>query len=874
MYSLIHKIISLIVGLALVPTVAAEDWPMLGRDRSRNPVSPEKNPPLWWQVEDNEGPNLQRSKNIKWQAKLGSFTNCDPVIANGFVWVGASVQDDKTRVRSGNLMCFREKDGKLLYQHRSISLPTQDLGLAYVGHTSSPLIEGDRAWFTTIRCETVCLDIGPLQRGDGQPKELWKVDMVKGLGVFPSDAPMGYGRTCSITASYKDRIYVCTGNGVDEEGKTPQPKAPSLVCFHKNTGKVLWTDSSPGKKILDGQWSSPLIMEIHGRGQVIVPQGDGWLRSFDAMSGELIWKFDASPRSIVDPNKRGQLLATPVYHDGYIYIGTGASPVAPVPPESPFFYCIDPTKKGDISPEVDDGKSKAKPNPNSGLVWRHGGRLNGRRIFNGAMSGPVINEGLVIVAETNGYLNCLDAKSGKHYWRYDVKDEAPSSPLVVDGKIYFATEGGDVHILSLAKELTAHRRVEMDNGLRTSPVFANGVLYLATRNMLHAIAGHQTPEQAGHWPQWRGPDRTNISREKGLLASWPEEGPPLAWKAEGLGTGPMSLSIADGRLFALGYKEGREYLHSLDEITGRITWSQFIGPGNKGNPGMDWLSQRSPTVDGKRVYAFGVKGDLVCMEAATGKELWRKHYVADFEGKPGPWGFCDFPLVDGDKLICTPGGDKAAIVALDKRTGAIIWQCTLPKSQRATYGATVLAERPGNRMYIHQLDTGTVAVAANDGKLLWQHKKGADSRGNVHTAILRDDLVFHANGWATGCGLLRLLPPQNEGRIEEIYYSKVNIDPWLGSSVLLGEQVHTSCGKCINFRTGKVLHDLRLARTTMTCAEGRLYHRTGNNLLLLHEYTSEGYVQKAKFQVPRLQKTTAPTWSFPVIAGGKLYLRD
>jgi outer membrane protein assembly factor BamB len=320
-----HRRLFLVVVLLMLPSAArGEDWPMYGRDRNRNAVSPEKGPPLWWQVKDNHGPNLQSSKNIKWQAKLGSLTNCDPVIAHGFVWVGASVQDDKTRVRSGNLMCFREKDGKLLYQHRSLGLPAQEDGPAYAGHTSSPLFEGNRAWFTTIRFETVCLDIGPLQRGDGQPKELWKVDMVKELGVFPSDVPMGYGKTCSIAASYKDRIFVCTGNGADDEGKTPQPKAPSVVCFDKTSGKILWTDNSPGKNILEGQWASPLVMEIHGGGQVIVPQGDGWVRSFDAMNGELIWKFDASPRSIGDPHKRNQLLATPVYHGGYIYIGTGA----------------------------------------------------------------------------------------------------------------------------------------------------------------------------------------------------------------------------------------------------------------------------------------------------------------------------------------------------------------------------------------------------------------------------------------------------------------------------------------------------------------------------------------------------------------------
>jgi len=376
----------------------------------------------------------------------------------------------------------------------------------------------------------------------------------------------------------------------------------------------------------------------------------------------------------------------------------------------------------------------------------------------------------------------------------------------------------------------------------------------------------------GFWPQWRGPERNNIANDTGLLKSWPKEGPPLEWKAEGLGMGPMSLSVSGGRIFTQGYRDEREYLHSLEAAFGRVLWSSQIGPGNKSAPGMDWLSQRTPTIDGDRVYAFGVKGDLVCFEVKTGKEVWRKDYRKDFEGQSGPWGFCDFPLVDGDKLICTPGGAQATIVALDKKNGDLLWKCALPEADRGSYGGMVATELDGRRLYIHQLEKGVVAVSASDGRFLWRYAKTKDSRGNVHTAIPHGDLVFCSNGWGNGCGLLKLHANANAVKFDELYFARMILDPWLGSSVLLGDHVHTSCGKCIDFKTGKVLHDLNFSRTTMTCADGRLIHRSGNNVITLHEMTPAGYVQKGQFQAPRFSKSVS--WSFPVVAGGKLYLRD
>jgi outer membrane protein assembly factor BamB len=290
-------------------------------------------------------------------------------------------------------MCLRESDGKLLYEYVSPRLPNSVNDVGWGGLGCSPLIEGDRLWFTTNRCETVSLDIGPLKRGEGEPRLAWKVDMMNELGVFPRALLMGPPRTCSIAASYKDRIFVGTGNGVDQSySKVSAPEAPSLICLDKNTGELLWKDNSPGANILHAQLPSPLVIEINGRGQVITPQGAGWVRSFDALTGEVIWAFDINPKTsmwVLGRGARNEILATPVLHDGRIYIASGQYPEHGDGPGR--LCCIDPTKTGDNSSElavdadgngiphrrlqaVDATKGeRAVRNPNSGLVWEFAG---------------------------------------------------------------------------------------------------------------------------------------------------------------------------------------------------------------------------------------------------------------------------------------------------------------------------------------------------------------------------------------------------------------------------------------------------------------------------------------------------------------------
>jgi outer membrane protein assembly factor BamB len=495
-------------------TLTAADWPQWGRDTTHNAVSPEANAPLDFAFPTEEDEKRTPGRNIAWRAELGSMTVTPPVVADGLVWVGTNARepaDDKIPAKEwdgGVLMCFREADGKLLWNHRTPRLTTSfvnDFPRSALG--SCPLVEGDRLWYVNTRNEVVCLDVGPLKRGTGLPTEVWKLDTIKQLGVFPHRPLMQGGFGASV-AGYKDRLYVVTHNGVDEGHITvPAPNAPSLVCLEKATGKVVWSDNSPGKNILKCQISSPLVAEVSSRALVIVGQGDGWLRAFDTATGKLVWKCDLNPKdSVYDlggTRTRNYVVATPVLYDGRVYVAPGqnvehAGGIG-------CLYCIDPARDGDVSLDLDAGPKKpGKPNPNSAVVWHTRGpipadvpgilvgknkwdRLRDREyLFGRAIAGCTIHDGLLYAADVEGYFFCFDARTGKVYWVEDLKGMVCGQPLWADGKVYAVTDG-ELFVFAHGKQKKLLRRVEVDGWVRPGPVFANGILYITTHNILYAI---------------------------------------------------------------------------------------------------------------------------------------------------------------------------------------------------------------------------------------------------------------------------------------------------------------------------------------------------------------------------------------------------
>ena len=437
-----------------------------------------------------------------------------------------------------------------------------------------------------------------------------------------------------------------------------------------------------------------------------------------------------------------------------------------------------------------DAGEKVIPNPNSGLIWDFTKRSeNFEDAMYRSISNVTIHDNLVIAACAAGFVHCLDAKTGEKYWTHEMWGGIWGSPLIVDGLVYVGDEDGDVEILRLSShpdvamkkvdgEYQPIAKIYMGGSVYSSPIFANNALYIATRNSLHAIETKQTPQDVsetragGNWPQWRGPQRTNVSTETDLLKQWPAGGPPLLWQAEGLGEGVSSVSIAGGRIYTLGYRDGNEYAIALDEKNGTKIWDARIGPAVKEAGIMRWLNQRTPTVDSDRLYVVTTSGELICLETAGGVEIWRKSYTVDFEGNKARYGYCDFPLIDGEKLICTPGGPTATMVALNKRTGEVIWKSAVPGENRTAYSTTVVAEVGGIRQYLNYLYHGLVGVAATDGRFLWRYDANADRFGNVYTPIVRGDLVFSPVSFGArphGSALLKLLPVGNGIKVEEQY---------------------------------------------------------------------------------------------------------
>ncbi|HEV3263418.1 MAG TPA: PQQ-binding-like beta-propeller repeat protein [Gemmataceae bacterium] len=378
------------------------------------------------------------------------------------------------------------------------------------------------------------------------------------------------------------------------------------------------------------------------------------------------------------------------------------------------------------------------------------------------------------------------------------------------------------------------------------------------------------------WPQWQGPDRNGISHETGLLADWPKDGPPLVWKIKHIGTGYSTPSVAAGRIFGLSWRGKDEVVWALDESTGKELWAKRIAearpaPGGEAREG----SRSTPTVDGDRLYALGQNGDLVCMDMADGDLHWHKNLVKDFHGGVPAWGYSESPLVDGDKLVCTPGGKEATLVALDKKTGDPIWKAQVPQGDGAAYASVIAADVHGLRQYIQFLHNGVVGVAADDGKFLWRYDQPHNGTANCSTPIFAHGCVFAASGYGTGGGLVRLIRKGAETRAEQVYFSKQMVNQHGGMVLVDGYVYGSNEGQlcCLDFKSGKVMwQDRHPGKGSITCADGRLYYRNEGGPVMLVEANPKKYIEHGRFNQP--DRSGPAAWPHPVIANGKLYLRD
>ncbi len=456
------------LGLMARSDPPSTDWPMWGGTPDRNMVSTMKGLPTAWDV--------KTKKNVKWVAELGSQAYGNPVVANGVVLVGTNnegMRDPAVKGDKGVLMAFRESDGQFLWQavHDKLAAGRAN-DWPYQGICSSPLVENGTAYYVSNRGELMAVDIDGFRDGtnDGLVKDekatretdadvIWRYDMMEELGVLQ------HNMANSSPVIYENLIFISTSNGQDESHvNIPSPKAPAIIAVDKTTGKLVWEDNSVGEKILHGQWSSPAVGKIGDTVQVVIGQGDGWVRGFEAKTGKKLWEFDLNPKDSVWPKTRNEVISTPVIHENVVYIANGQDPEHGE--GVGHLYAIDPTKRGDIT--------------TTGKLWQYD------KIRRSISTGSIFN-GILFYSDFSGFLHALDAKTGQPFWTHDMFAAIWGSPMVIDGKVYLGDEDGDVAVLAADRTMKLIAESNMGSSVYSTPVPANGTLFVVNRNQLFAL---------------------------------------------------------------------------------------------------------------------------------------------------------------------------------------------------------------------------------------------------------------------------------------------------------------------------------------------------------------------------------------------------
>lgn len=376
------------------------------------------------------------------------------------------------------------------------------------------------------------------------------------------------------------------------------------------------------------------------------------------------------------------------------------------------------------------------------------------------------------------------------------------------------------------------------------------------------------------WPQWRGPDRTGISKETGLLKQWPKEGPRVLWQIKNLGASYSSVTVARGRVFTQGTKDGDETIFCLDLRSGETVWA--VSPNGGTRPFEEKRgngARGSSTIVGEDIYTEGGTGIVTCLDFETGNQKWSRDFVKEFDTAVPKWGYCESPLVDAEKLIVTPGGKQGAIVALDRTTGETLWSAS-EVTDPAHYSSPILAEVEGVRQYVQFLSTRVVGVRAEDGKFLWDYSGAANKTANVCTPILQDNLMFASSAYGTGGGLVSLSKSGENFKAEERYFDK-SMANHHGGIILFEDYLYGFGGEaliCMEFKTGKIAWKNRsVGKGSLTYADGHFYCLGEKQILGLVEANPLEYVEKSRVELP---ESGRPSWAHPVVAQGRLFIRD
>jgi len=394
--------------------------------------------------------------------------------------------------------------------------------------------------------------------------------------------------------------------------------------------------------------------------------------------------------------------------------------------------------------------------------------------------------------------------------------------------------------------------------------FVRGAILLAAAVASGAAAGTD-------WPQWRGPNRDGVSAETGLLKQWPPGGPPVVWTATGLGNGYGSVAVQGDRVFVQGTAGASSAVFCLKRQDGGKVWSRALGRSLDQDKGGG--PRGTPTVDGDVLFALSEAGDLACLRVSDGGVVWARNILADFDGRNPTWLISESPLVDGAHVVVTPGGRGAGLVALDRKTGKTVWT-TKDLSETAGYSSVIAADIQGVRTLITLTSASAVGVRASDGKLMWRYDKAANDTANITTPVLAGSRVFVTSAYNTGGALLQLRAENGGVRADEVYFTRDLMNHHGGVVFVNGYLYGYSNAilTCLEAATGKVQwRDRSVGKGSLTYADGRLYVLGESDTVGLVDASPAGYVERGRFQIA---DQGWPSWAHPVVAGGRLYLRN
>lgn len=388
----------------------------------------------------------------------------------------------------------------------------------------------------------------------------------------------------------------------------------------------------------------------------------------------------------------------------------------------------------------------------------------------------------------------------------------------------------------------------------------------------HSAPPNMAPSAPSDWPQWRGPERSGISKDTGLIKQWPSSGPQRAWSITSLGDGFGSMAIRGDLIYVQGTSGGASVVFCLNGADGKTVWSAALGP--KVNEGRGNGPRSTPTLDGAYVYALTENGDLACLSARDGSPVWRKNILKEFGGSNPGWLISESPLLDGDRVIVTPGGSGAGMVALDKMTGKEIWRAK-DLSDEAGYSSAIAADVSGVRTIMNFTSRAAVGIRASDGKLMWRNSSAANGTANCSTPVFADNKAFFTSDYGTGGALLGLSAQNGEVKAQEMYFTR-EMKNHHGGVVLVNGYLYGFSGSsgltCIEFATGKKMWANRsVGKGSLIYADGMLYLLGEKHVVGLAEANPNAYVEKGRFSIPDQGKDS---WAYPVVVGGRLYIRD